>query len=120
MNEELKKLIKNYGIDVEDELDVSPFEFDYTFKTREYLAKHYEFIDTEEKEKLKCYDKVLISRANEFYEYLKPLKIWGNSSTSIKYWWWHLDKVISGKLKVNVDKNEVEYCGQIIKIYTKG
>ncbi|MEI4803801.1 hypothetical protein WAZ07_21675 [Bacillus sp. FJAT-51639] len=44
MSEELKKLIKNYGIDVEDELDVSPFEFAYTFRTRELLATQYELL----------------------------------------------------------------------------
>ncbi|WP_143317700.1 hypothetical protein [Clostridium sp. HBUAS56017] len=119
MKEELKKMIDNYGIDVEDELDVSPFEFDYTFRTREYLAKEYELFDIDEKEKLKHYDKVLLSRAKEFYEYLKPLKIWGNNSSPIKYWWWHLDKVVSGQLKINIDKNEVDYCGEIIKLDIK-
>lgn len=75
MSKELKKLIKNYSIDVADEFEVSPFVFEYTFRTREYLAKQYELLDINDKEKLKYYDTILISRANEFYEYLKPLKI---------------------------------------------
>ena len=116
MSEGLKKLIINYGIDVKDELDVSPFEFAYTFKCREYIAEEYESLDGNDKEKLQYYDTILISRAQEFYEYLKPIKIWGNSNALIKYWWWHLDKVISGKIKVDIKNNEVNYNGKIIKI----
>ena len=119
MSKELKKLIKNYGIDMEDELDVSPFEFEYTFRTREYLAKQYELLDIDDKEKLEHYDTVLISRANEFYEYLKPLKIWGNSNAPIEYWWWHLEKVISGELRVEIKNNEISYHGETIKLNIK-
>ncbi len=114
MSKELKKLIKNYGIDVVDELDVSPFEFEYTFRAREYLAKQYELLDIDDKEKLEYYDTILINRAKEFYEYLKPLKIWGNSNAPIEYWWWHLEKVISGELRVEIKNNEINYCGKVL------
>ena len=115
MSEELKKLILNFGIDVEDELDVSPFDYDYTFRWREYLAKEYELLDSSDKEKLKYYDTILINRSKEFYEYLKPLKMWWNNTTPIKYWWWHLDKVISRELKVDIKMNEIKYNGEVIK-----
>ncbi|SFC82540.1 hypothetical protein SAMN04488168_11044 [Bacillus sp. 491mf] len=119
MSEELKKLIKNYGIDVEDELDVSPFEIAYTFRTREFLAKQYELLDSEDKKRLAYYDTVLISRAKEFYEYFKPLKIWGNSNVPIEYWWWHLEKIILGELIVEVEKNEINYRGNITRLTIK-
>lgn len=116
MGEELKKLIKNYGVDMEDELDVSPFEYSYTFRNREYLAKNYKLLSNDEKELLQYYDSILLSRAKEFYDYLKPIKIWGESSISIKYWWYHLDKVISGKLKINLKENKLTYEDKIIKL----
>ncbi|MBP2644515.1 MAG: hypothetical protein H6Q67_2402 [Firmicutes bacterium] len=117
MNEDLKKLIKNYGIDVEDEFlkDASPFEINYTFETRQYLAKNYQLLDSEDKEKLEYFDAILFSRAREFYDYLKPVGVWGNN-LPLEYWWWHLDKIILGELAVDVSKKQINYQGKIIKL----
>lgn len=106
-----KDLIKDYGIDVEDELLVSPFEYKYMLSVRDNIAEKYLHLNNDEKEQLLKYDEILLKRAIEFYEYLKPLKIWGDSKSPIYYWWWHLDKVISREINVILNQNKVVYKG---------
>jgi hypothetical protein len=117
MEEQLEKLIANYAIDLEDELNVSPFEYQYMLKTRDCLAKKYNLLDINQKEKLKKHDGILIQRVKEFYKYLLPIKIWENSNSPMKYWWWHLDKIISNELAVDLTKNQAIYNGKVIELY---
>lgn len=105
----LINMIKDYGIDVQDELLVSPFEYQYMFITRDNIAEHYNLLDIESRKLLSKYDKILLKKSNEFYEYLKPIKIWGNNKSPINYWWWHLDKIVNGEMNVLLIKNKVIY-----------
>jgi hypothetical protein len=97
----VSKYLKNYATDVLDELDVSPFEYIDTFRVRDYLEENKIKFTEAEKKELKRLDLILLSRANEFYDYLKSTKCWG-SQQPIENWWWHLDKIVSGILKVEI------------------
>ncbi|TCS96869.1 hypothetical protein [Hazenella coriacea] len=115
----MKKIIENYGIDLEDDLeDVSPFEYNYTFHTRDFLAKEYCKLDDRGKEQLLNYDQVLLERAQDLYQLMSLVMNWEDNVAPINYWWWHLDKVITGKMKVLVEKNHVQYQGETYTINT--
>ena len=109
MKDEFRRLVRNYGLDVLDELDVSPFEYVDTFRMRDFLSEKYIKLDSLKKELLNLYDNILLNRDEEFFNYLKTLNVFTNSDNPVKYWWWHLEKVVSGELIVDVDKNEVIY-----------
>ena len=109
MTKDIRRLIRNYGLDVNDELDTSPFEYVNTFGVRDFLAKEYNKLDISQKELLSLYDKILLNRVKEIFDYLKDLNIWENNEHYIGYWWWHLDKIITKDLEVNIDKNFVIY-----------
>lgn len=111
MGEDLFNLIKDFGIDVKDELIVSPFEYQYMLTVRDNIAEQYALLDADAKEQLLKYDIILLRRATEFYEYLKQIKTWGDSNSPIYNWWWHLDKVVSGELNVILAQNKVIYKG---------
>ncbi|AUG57136.1 hypothetical protein [Acetivibrio saccincola] len=111
-----KMKIKDYGYDVSQVLDVSPFEYIDTFACRSYLTDIFYSLDDEDKAILKEYDKKLLLRAEEFYNYLKPIYRWGSSEKPYTHWWWHLDKVISGELNVDIEQWKVEINGETMSI----
>jgi len=107
--ESISKILYNYGIDIQDDLDVSPFEYVNTLRARDYLEERRLTLSDIHKKELKRLDSILLSRANEFYKYLKPTKCWGEKNIPIKNWWWHLDKIVAGIINVDVEKNLIRY-----------
>ncbi|MFK0524692.1 hypothetical protein ACINKY_21060 [Paenibacillus illinoisensis] len=97
------KMIELYGIDVEDELEVSPFEYLDTFGLRSDLYKNKDKLDQTERDLLQKYDQLLLERCEEFYNHLKKVYTFGDINKPLAEWWWHLDRVLSGELKVDLD-----------------
>ncbi|SHH53419.1 hypothetical protein SAMN02745135_01117 [Caloranaerobacter azorensis DSM 13643] len=92
---DLDRLIELYGMDVTDDLEVSPFEYVETFLIRSEIENNYEKLNEFQKKKLEEYDKILLKRAKEFVCYLKePFPGWNNKEPK-EHWWWHLDKVLN-------------------------
>ncbi|CAH1199293.1 hypothetical protein PAECIP111893_01298 [Paenibacillus plantiphilus] len=110
---DIKVTIRNFGYGISDELVLSPFEYHYLLASRSSLWEAYSALDEEDKVNLKEYDKALLDRAEEYHDYLQPIFIWNKSAEPITQWWWHLDKVLSGQLKVDVDNNQIEYDRQV-------
>ncbi len=111
MDNNLNRKINNYGMDVTEELTVSPFEYIDTFHIRSNLLKNYNKLTSEQKDQIRQYDLILLKRAKEFYDYVSEIHDWNRTLESINEWWWHLDKIIEGKLKVDIENNTVEYKG---------
>jgi hypothetical protein len=102
----INNVLDSYLDDVKEELDTSPFEYINLFKNRDFLEENNSSLTLDEKYKLREADKILLNRATEFYEHLKPLKFWGNNFVLTK-WWWHLDKIVQNKLYVDIENNKV-------------
>ena len=106
----IKRTLYNYSLDIKDNLEVSPFEYTTeTFRIRDYFEEIRSTLSESQKKELKELDFILLSRAYEFYKYLKPIKCWGTKDISIKRWWWHLDKIVTGKIEVDIENNHVDY-----------
>ena len=97
----IQEALESYCIDIEDALDVSPFEFTNTLRVRDYLEQVKDELSLSQKEELRKSDQMLISKANKLYQYLEPIKLWGNSISTEK-WWWHLDKVANKALNIRL------------------
>lgn len=82
--ESISKILYDYGIDIQDDLDVSPFEYINTIRTRNYLEERRVTLSDIQKKELKRLDTILLSRVNEFYEYLKPTKCWEDNIYQLK------------------------------------
>lgn len=108
-----KRMIELYGIDVEDELEVSPFEYLDTFSLRSDLYKNKNKLEQTYLELLQKYDQLLLDRSEEFYSYMKKVYSFCDTSKPLAEWWWHLDKVLSGELKVMILEDRVIHNGEI-------
>jgi len=102
--------ILNYGDDVKD-LDCSPYEHLRMLHDRTEIEKNIHLLDRNEKNMLIMYDAMLLSKLEEMLEQISQVYDFSLSDVnniSIKYWWWHLDKIANGKLEikynVSVDK----------------
>lgn len=110
-------LIEDYGCDVQEKLILSPFEYDITLKNRDTLYNNYKFLSEEERKKLHYFDEILISRAQDFVMYLSSIRDWATGPEPIEYWWWHLDKILTKELVVNIKEGFLIYSGERISIY---
>ena len=83
-------MIKHYGINVEDALEVSPLESLGTFGLRSDLYKDKDRLNKEDRAELLKYDLLLLERSKEFYDYMKGCYFFGDPSKPLVEWWWHL------------------------------
>ena len=97
----IQDMLEAYSIDIEFALSVSPFEFKETLSLRDYLEQVKDELSLSQREELRKSDQMLISKANELYQYLEPIKLWGNNISTEK-WWWHLDKVANKMLDIKL------------------
>ncbi|KQY92042.1 hypothetical protein ASD24_22300 [Paenibacillus sp. Root52] len=97
-----QKMIQLYGIDMEDELEVSPFEYLDTFGMRSDLHRNRDKLEQTDLQLLHKYDQMLLNRSEELYNYMKPVYSFNDTSKPIEEWWWHLDRVVTGELLVDV------------------
>lgn len=99
------KVIQAYQMDIDGIGHVSPFEFDYAMLCRSNIEDRYDDLSLKEKKLLLDQDKRLLNNAQEYYADLKML--YGHRKEPLKHWWYHLDKIVSGELIVDLEKREV-------------
>jgi len=97
--------IKIYGMDLDYIDSVSPFELIGTLVIRDELEGNYDKLSNEEKILLKQNDKKLLKNAKRFYEALKEVYHFQNRKPH-GYWWSNLDLVVSGKIKVDLNRTD--------------
>ncbi|TWH48546.1 hypothetical protein [Sporomusa sp. KB1] len=95
------QLIKNYGMDIEECGEGSPFELINTLAIRDTLEEQYNLLSVEEQSLLYEYDRRLVERAHEFYNELSKVYSFQNQKP-ITHWWAHLDKVVNGDLVIDL------------------
>lgn len=93
--------IEQYGQDVND-FEVSPFETIDTLHLRSRLdkASHYMFLN--ERILLMKYDLDLLENVDQMVQHISNVYDFSNSKEPLEEWWWHLDKVASGELEVEI------------------
>lgn len=104
---QFKQNILNYGEDVQD-LDCSPYEHLRMLHDRTELENNVNELDTIEKQLLIMYDLMLLTNINEMLKHIRKaydFSLSDDNNIPVEQWWWHLDKVVKGKLQVNVDYN---------------
>jgi hypothetical protein len=89
--------IQNYGEDVND-FEVSPFESVQMLHNRSDLHKVYNDLTIKEKQLLATYDLILIKNAEKMLKHIQKAYDFSLSDQPTREWWWHLDKLIEGKI----------------------
>ena len=100
------QLIRNYGLDIDEFAEISPFELVNTLAIRDGLEEDYQLLTQQEKLALKMHDKKLIAKAAEFNKELKKA-VNLDGSEPLSRWWTHLEKVASGELVIDLDNRKV-------------
>ncbi|MNP46319.1 hypothetical protein D3C76_1403090 [compost metagenome] len=107
----MKDEIEAYGIEVSDKL-LSIFETMEGFKIRDELAQA--VLTEEESELLLKYDTILIKRADEFAHFFSengdPEQIFSDKHP--EKWWWHIARIASGQMSVDLSVRMVKYGDQ--------
>ena len=111
-----QKVVRNYAIDINENLHVSPFECIETFTIRDFIANNMESFSENEVNQIKSSDRILLNQAEQYYDHLNPTKIWGNNM-SLRFWWWHLDKIVADSMKIDIDSGFGVYRGNEFSIY---
>ncbi|MDR6726121.1 hypothetical protein J2W91_004627 [Paenibacillus amylolyticus] len=101
---EYKKKISLYKLDVEGELNVSPFEYLDTFAIRSELHRSRDQLKQCDLQLIQYCDQQLLNRIEEFYSYIAEIYSFNDSKKPLEEWWWHLDRVVAGELIVELDK----------------
>lgn len=99
------KDIEEYGGDVDD-FETSPFELHFAFIFRSEIQKKYTTLSLEEKELLARCDLILLKNAKKALIHLSKIYSFKESKAPIEEWWWHLDKVVSGEIKLIANATE--------------
>ncbi|MDQ0221341.1 hypothetical protein ELQ35_15650 [Peribacillus cavernae] len=100
---QFKQDILNYGDDVKD-LDYSAYEHLRMLHDRTQIENIVDKLDMNEKIMLVMYDLMLVEKAEEMAKHISKVYDFSLSDKNgipIEQWWWHLDKVAEGKVKVN-------------------
>lgn len=113
--------IRSYILNIEGVLDknlwdylpdgrlIPPVDADCLFYRRDDIKKFVEKMDHILKEKLKEADEMLLKNLDEAVLGLeKAIRVYRKNEPE-EDWWWHLDKVKSGKIKVVWDEKKEEY-----------
>jgi len=95
------KDIEQYGQDVSD-FEVSPFETINMLHLRSRLNKESHHLTVKERILLMKYDLELLENVDLMVEHIKTVYDFSKSTEPQEEWWWHLDKVASGELEVEI------------------
>lgn len=90
-------------------LEMSPFEALETLHIRDRLFEEYNNLDQKERNSLLECDKILLDNADKVYKYIDKIYDWDKSEKPFFRWWWHLDKLVKGNLKFDLDNDKIEY-----------
>ena len=90
-----KRLIDGYGVFVNGEWDLSPFEHLYELQCRDVIQEQMDTFSALEKEEVEKLDKVLIKRAPLFCRALDGFLEGARENMPEKHWWWYLDKIVN-------------------------
>ena len=93
--------IKLYEGDIRDlsGLEISPFEFIDTLHIRDRLFEDYNVLNDGQKKVLEECDNIFLDNVEKFHKHISIVYDWNNHEIPLLRWWWHLDKIINGKLK---------------------
>lgn len=97
-----KQDILNYGDDVKD-LDCSPYEHLRMLCDRTEIQKNIDNLDSFESSLLHMYDTMLLNNAEEMMNHISNVydfKLSDKNNIHCENWWWHLDKIAKGDLKI--------------------
>lgn len=100
MSEHLRN-IEIYGRAVDD-YDISPFESVDMLHRRSSLDRIFDELNQEEWMKLLSFDVLLIQNAKKMSEHIAEVYDFSLSDVPLAQWWWHLDKVASGEIKLRL------------------
>lgn len=89
--------IRIYG-EVVNDTELSPFETIEALHIRSELHEQYSNLTWEEKRALLLYDLKLLENADKMVKHIQQVYNFSSSVNSIQEWWWHLDKITTGKI----------------------
>ncbi|MGP7817402.1 hypothetical protein [Niallia sp. 01092] len=93
--------ILNYGEDVND-FEISPFESVQMLHNRSEIQTVFHELSLEEQQLLAEYDAHLFKNVHKMYRHIKKAYDFNLSNQPNDEWWWHLDKVMKGTIKVGL------------------
>lgn len=93
--------IELYGEDAAD-FEVSPFESIDMLHRRSRLNKESHKMTLRERILLMKYDLRLIENSDRMVEHIAKVYDFSNSHEPLEEWWWHLDKVVSRDIDVEI------------------
>jgi hypothetical protein len=93
--------IESYGEEVSD-FEVSPFESIDMLHRRSRLNKESHKMTLKERILLMRYDLRLLENVDKMIEHIREIYDFSNSKEPLEEWWWHLDKVASNELEVEI------------------
>ncbi len=91
------KIIEIYGKGVDD-IEVSPFESVDMLHRRSKLESAIHELTHDDKMKLLHFDMQLIKNAKMMTRHINEVYDFSLSDEPLSEWWWHLDKVATGKI----------------------
>lgn len=96
-------IIEDYGEYIHD-FGPSAIEFyNFVIVEREFLEGVKNRLNNEQKRKLLEYDLNFINKAESIYNFLKDDIHFSKIDKPLKDWWWHVDKIAKGNLKIRFD-----------------
>ncbi|MDA1675544.1 hypothetical protein [Bacillus cereus group sp. TH152-1LC] len=100
--------IRIYG-EVVNDTELSPFETIEALHIRSELHEQYSNLSSEEKRALFSYDLKLLRNADAMVQHIQKVYNFSKSTNSIQEWWWHLDKITTGKIHLSffVEDNNI-------------
>jgi hypothetical protein len=93
--------IESYGEEVAD-FEVSPFESIDMLHLRSRLHKHSHEMTLKERILLIRYDLRLLENVDKMARHIGEIYDFSHSKEPLEEWWWHLDKVASNELEVEI------------------
>lgn len=102
-----KQDILNYGEDIND-LDYSAYEHLRMLHDRTLLENVKHELDMDEKILLSMYDLILLKKGEEMAKHIGSVYDFSLSDINgipLEQWWWHLDKIVKGKLYVEYNSS---------------
>ncbi|MDA1675408.1 hypothetical protein [Bacillus cereus group sp. TH152-1LC] len=98
--------IKYYGEDAID-TEISAFESVNMLHQRSWLQENIHNLSEEESELLRENDRKLLANAKNMFEHIRRIYDFSARSTErLEEWWWHLDMVVDGRLKVSLERTD--------------
>ncbi|WP_035100580.1 hypothetical protein [Aneurinibacillus terranovensis] len=99
-----RRSIRIYGNSVNN-YDTSPFEAVDMLHRRSKIHRRWQELSTSEKAAVRRFDRVLLRNAEKKYHHINEVYDFTMSTEPDEEWWWHLDKVIAGKLTPHVARS---------------